>query len=113
VTLLYILSIFNVVSVNNLFSNNLAIQNSVPVKTGTSVEESQVVNTVEKTNPAVVSIIISKDVPTYENNNFYNYLFNYNSNSNTQQNGTQKQEIGGGSGFFVSRMDILSQIAML
>ena len=102
VTLLYILSIFNVVSVNNLFSNNLAIQNSVPVKTGTSVEESQVVNTVEKTNPAVVSIIISKDVPTYENNNFYNYLFNYNSNSNTQQNGTQKQEIGGGSGFFVS-----------
>jgi len=103
VALFYILALCNVVPFNSLFSNNLAIQNRVPVKTGTSVEESQVINTVEKTNPAVVSIIISKDVPTVENNNnLYSYLFNNNSDSNTQQNSTEKQQIGGGSGFFVS-----------
>lgn len=98
---LFLLSAFNVISFGNLSQNYLAVQNSKPVKTGTSVEESQVMNAVEKTNPAVVSIIISKDVPVVENNNnLYNYLFNYNSGS--QKNSTEKQEVGGGSGFFVS-----------
>lgn len=102
VVIFSILALCNVVSFNNLFQNNVAIQTSPSVKTGTSVEQSQVMDTVEKTNPAVVSIIISKDVPTVQNNNFYNYFFNYNQNSNNQQNSTEKKEIGGGSGFFVS-----------
>jgi len=92
---------------NNLISFNNWQQNStvgqVSVKTGTTVENSQVMNTVEKTNPAVVSIIISKQISTLENNNsLYNYLFNFNSSSNSGSNSTEKQEIGGGSGFFVS-----------
>jgi len=92
---------------NNLISFNAWQQSSsvsqVSVKTGTTVENSQVMNTVEKTNPAVVSIIISKQISTLENNNsLYNYLFNLNSNSNSSSNSTEKQEIGGGSGFFVS-----------
>lgn len=92
---------------NNLISFNAWQQSSsvsqASVKTGKTVENSQVMNTVEKTNPAVVSIIISKQISTLENNNsLYNYLFNLNSNSNLDSNSTKKQEIGGGSGFFVS-----------
>lgn len=73
-------------------------------------QESMVVNAVEKTNPAVVSIVISKEVPKYEtyinpNNEspfgdmFPGFLFNI---PQYRQNGTEKKEIGGGSGFFVS-----------
>lgn len=92
---------------NNLISFNAWQQNGsvdqTSVKTGTTVENSQVMSTVEKVNPAVVSIIISKQISTLENNNsLYNYLFNLNSNSNSSSNSTEKKEIGGGSGFFVS-----------
>ena len=77
-------------------------------------QESLVVGAVKKTNPAVVSIVISKNVPKYEacsNQNQQNidpfggifggsnFFFNM---PQYCQNGTQKQDIGGGSGFFVS-----------
>ena len=77
-------------------------------------QESLVVSAVKKTNPAVVSIIISKNMPKYvsctdqnqEQNPFGdmfpgipNFFFN---TPQYCQNGTQKQDIGGGSGFFVS-----------
>jgi serine protease Do len=81
-------------------------------------QDSLVVDAVKKTNPAVVSIIISQEVPKYENcinsnqpqqqqNPFgdlfpgFNFDFNI-PQSQLCQNGTQKQEVGGGSGFFVS-----------
>ena len=77
-------------------------------------QESLVVDAVKKANPAVVSIIISKNVPKYE---IYNDL---NTQSNPfgdmlpdfpgfsfnipqyKQNGTEKKDIGGGSGFFIN-----------
>ncbi|MFA5946068.1 MAG: trypsin-like peptidase domain-containing protein [Patescibacteria group bacterium] len=68
--------------------------------------QNSVVTTVASANPAVVSIVISKDVPVMEQ-----YFENYNpfgGNSpgfqipQYRQNGTKKQEVGGGSGFFVS-----------
>lgn len=70
-------------------------------------QESYVVDTVKKTNPAVVSIIISKNVPKYETyipenpfgNLFPGFLFNI---PQQRQNGTEKKEVGGGSGFFVT-----------
>jgi len=72
-------------------------------------EESVVVKAVEKASPAVVSIIISKDVPKIQNffeNPFdFDPFFNpFGSGSGNQNNqgGTEKQEIGGGSGFVVS-----------
>jgi serine protease Do len=75
-------------------------------------QEHFVIDTVKKTNPAVVSIIISKQVPKYEayvdpnqNNNPFGDLFpGFPGFSFPQyrQNGTEKKEIGGGSGFFVS-----------
>ncbi|MEI7765276.1 MAG: trypsin-like peptidase domain-containing protein [bacterium] len=79
-------------------------------------QESLVVGVVKRTNPAVVSIVISKNVPKYEacsNGNqqeinpfgdmFGTMMPNFFFNSPQYcQNGTQKQDIGGGSGFFVT-----------
>jgi S1-C subfamily serine protease len=77
-------------------------------------QESFVVNAVKKTNPAVISIVISKNVPKYEAytdpNNRYNpfgdmfggipnFFFNI---PQYRQNGTEKKEVGSGSGFLVS-----------
>ena len=74
-------------------------------------QESLVVDAVKKANPAVVSIIISKNVPKYEEytdpnqqtnpfgDMFPGFSFNF---PQYRQNGTQKEDVGGGSGFFVS-----------
>ncbi|MDD5721556.1 MAG: trypsin-like peptidase domain-containing protein [Candidatus Pacebacteria bacterium] len=84
-------------------------------KITTLSQDSFVINAVKKTNPAVVSIIISKNVPKYEtcvNQNqilpqnpfgdlFPGFSFNI-PQYQLCQNGTEKKEIGGGSGFFVS-----------
>jgi len=93
----------NVISLNNVVNNNSGSQSDKIVKTGSSAEESQVIDTVAKSNPAVVSIIISKDVPIVEQYSPFDYLFGVPNNMQQNQNGnTEKQEIGGGSGFFVS-----------
>ncbi|OGI60748.1 hypothetical protein A2641_00385 [Candidatus Nomurabacteria bacterium RIFCSPHIGHO2_01_FULL_37_25] len=74
-------------------------------------QERSVIGVVKKTNPAVISIIISKEVPKYEtyidpnqqNNPFGNLFPGFNFNiPQYRQNGTEKKQIGGGSGFFVS-----------
>ena len=74
-------------------------------------QESFVVEAVKKSNPAVVSIIISKEVPKYEayidpnqqqnpfGDLFPGFSFNI---PQYRQKGTEKKQIGGGSGFFVS-----------
>jgi serine protease Do len=75
-------------------------------------QEENVINVVKQTNPAVISIIISKDVPKYDvsynqtdpfgdifGNNFPGFFFQ---TPTYTPNGTQKQDIGGGSGFLVS-----------
>jgi S1-C subfamily serine protease len=73
-------------------------------------EESAVTKAVEKASPAVVSIIVSKDVPKIQD--FFSDPFNFDPFFNPfgsrqrqpsqNQGGTEKQEIGGGSGFIVS-----------
>lgn len=72
-------------------------------------EESVVIKAVEKASPAVVSIIVSKDVPKiqdyYSDPFSFDPFFNpFGSGQGQQQNQgeTEKQEIGGGSGFIVS-----------
>ena len=81
---------------------------------GTSDHEQAVVSVVEKASPAVVSIIISKDVPVIEQcvvsdpfTNLpeeYRQFFNFGGMQFSQpcQKGTKKQEVGGGSGFIIS-----------
>ena len=89
-----------------------------------TTEESQVVRAVEKANPAVVSIVVTKDVPIIERyyeeepntptNPFGNFFDNddFFSQFNLRtpqyrQNGTEKKEVGGGSGFIVSADGLL------
>lgn len=79
------------------------------VKQKIVAEDSAIIDVVNKTSPAVVSIIISKDVPRYRN--FFSNPFDFpdffdpfgNGQNQGQGNGgTQKQQIGGGSGFLAS-----------
>jgi S1-C subfamily serine protease len=77
-------------------------------------EESAVTSAVEKVSPAVVSIIVSKDLPKLEqyyynpfgNDPFFNDFFGGSGNQflvpGTRQNGTEKQEVGGGTGFVIT-----------
>lgn len=87
--------------------NSLSDINQQPILSG----ENLVVDAVKKTNPAVVSIIISKQVPKYEtyvdpnqqDNPFGDFFPGFNFNiPQYRQNGTEKKDIGGGSGFLVS-----------
>lgn len=78
-------------------------------------QEQLVTNTVKKTNPAVVAILLTKEVPKYETyidpnqgqqnpfgDMFPGFFFNFPNIPQYRQNGTEKKEIGGGSGFFVT-----------
>lgn len=68
-------------------------------------DNDQLVETIARVNPAVVSVVVIKDVPVYER-----YYETYNpwgtfggfSVPRVRENGTQEREVGGGSGFIVS-----------
>ncbi len=79
-------------------------------------QESLMINTIKKANPAVVSIVITKDVPIiekyYQQDPFIDPFFQQFFGDffspfefrvpQYRQKGTEKREVGGGSGFFVS-----------
>lgn len=73
---------------------------AISVPKGLSSDEARIVAVVETANPAVISIIVSKDVPV-----FREYLeelpFGF-VIPRIEQEGTEEREIGGGSGFLVS-----------
>jgi serine protease Do len=80
-------------------------------KVNTVTSNEPIVNVVEKASPAVVSIIVSKDLPKIDQSNvpdIFRQFFGDNTNNlfpqttPDQTGGTQKTEIGGGSGFIVS-----------
>lgn len=69
------------------------------------VAHEQIVSVVEKVNPAVVSVVITKDVPVYEQ--YYESIdpwgfFGGFTVPRMRENGTEEKEVGGGSGFVVS-----------
>ena len=77
------------------------------VQSAIAGQQTLVVSTVKKSDPSVVSIIITKNVPKYET--IYQNPFGVNSPfgnlfqiPSLKQNGTEKKEVGGGSGFFVN-----------
>ncbi len=92
---------------------------STPSYQSANAYEQAVIDAVQKASPAVVSIVISKDVPIIEQcpqsfspfsnlpPEFQQFFGNNFGGGNFQtyvpcQKGTQKQEVGGGSGFIVS-----------
>lgn len=72
-------------------------------------EDAAVVKAVENSSPAVVSIIVTKDIPRldgfffdpFSNDPFFNPFGSGDDNANRGE--TEKQEIGGGTGFIVDR----------
>lgn len=79
---------------NNSFNTS---QNVQPIKVVD--EQSQVVEVAKKASPAVVSIIATAEVPTYET--MYHQFFNFSVPSQVQS-GTEKKQISAGTGFIVS-----------
>jgi serine protease Do len=69
-------------------------------------EDSALIDVVEKSTPAVVSIIVSKDVPKVQDffsspfGNLFPFFGQDNSDSNT--NNQEKQKTGGGTGFLIT-----------
>ena len=90
-------------SLTNSIQKTFSIQKSastVDTKSVSIQEESQTVDVVKKSNEAVVSIVITKDVSKYyseSNSPFDQFFF-----GNTDQNPKGEQTIGGGSGFIIS-----------
>lgn len=64
-----------------------------------NLQEAAIIRTVKESSPAVVSIVISKDVPIIEK---YLEVGPFGIESKYRQKGTEKKEIGGGTGFIVS-----------
>lgn len=64
-------------------------------------QESAIIDVAEATSDSVVSIVISQDVPIYENYNPWEELFNPNFRGR-QQIGTEERQVGAGTGFIIS-----------
>lgn len=72
-----------------------------------TIQEEAVIDVVDRVSPAVVSIVISKDIPIIEE--YYDNPFDDSFGQDFgfripqyRQKGTEKKEIGGGSGFIIS-----------
>ncbi len=67
-----------------------------------TVTEDMIIRAVEESSPSVVSIIITKDMPVFEEyySNPFGDLFSI---PQYRQKGTEEQEIGGGTGFIISQ----------
>lgn len=62
-------------------------------------EESAIISAVKESTDSVVSVVISKDVPVFEELDFFDF-WNY---SPRKQIGTEEQEVGAGTGFVASK----------
>jgi serine protease Do len=71
-------------------------QNTLPATTVATIEDG-VPDLVEKVLPAVVSIAVFKDVPQFDR-----FDFNFFGFPSYEQNGVSEQQVGNGSGFFVT-----------
>lgn len=81
-----------------------------PVKTMVATTTEPVVAAVAKVNPAVVSVVVTKDVPIYER--YYESIDPWGFFGGIQvprlrERGTQEQEVGGGTGFIVDQSGLI------
>lgn len=105
VTALIVAGIFVVVYQPNQDISLDKTDESKPVVQNVTSQEQLIIDTVKKAKDSTVSIVITKDVPIVEQ--YFSNPFGENSPFNFQipqyrQNGTEKKEVGGGSGFVVS-----------
>ncbi|KKQ14653.1 MAG: Protease Do [Candidatus Moranbacteria bacterium GW2011_GWF2_36_839] len=106
-----IFSIFKNKGISELFSRKDASENNI-IKQKIVQEDSAVIDVVKNSAPAVVSIVISRDVPKIQNfgnlPNFFGTPFEFyfgpqSGGTNDDLEGTRKQTIGGGTGFFITK----------
>jgi S1-C subfamily serine protease len=73
-----------------------------PIKTTVVEEESESIKAIEEVSPAVVSVIISKELQQYYSNPFD--FFSRNPREQSQENNTEPEirKVGGGTGFVVT-----------
>ncbi len=98
-----------ILSPESLNSPGAETKNAKTGKITVLEEESATITAVEEASPAVVSVIVTKDVPKldsyftdpFANDPFFN-PFGLKNPSNTTEPQTEKKEIGGGTGFILS-----------
>lgn len=91
-------------------SGGLASSQPDIIKQSIIQEDSAVIDVVKKASPAVVSIVISKDVPMIRNfggiPDFFSDPFDFfgqnNRGNGSSGEGTQREKVGGGTGFFIT-----------
>lgn len=75
------------------------------VSVNSDFSDESITDTIERVNPAVVSVVITKNVPVYEQYyesfNPWGFFGGFNI-PRVRENGTEEKEVGGGSGFIVS-----------
>ncbi len=83
-------------------------QNVIPEYEPATDHETLVMNAVQKASPAVVSVVISKDIPVVEQyyesdpfDSFFDIPLEFRM-PQYRENGTERRDVGGGSGFLVS-----------
>lgn len=102
ITIVFILFYFYKDNITSNFSDDFK-ENEATVAVN---ENDLVVSMIEKVNPAVVSVVVKKDVPIYER--YYEQFDPWGwfgggvSIPRTREKGTEEREVGGGSGFIVS-----------
>lgn len=87
------------------FSQSSSTSSDAKEKCDCPSQEEMVIAAVKKASPAVVSIIITKDMPVYEQyyvNPFPDFFGDEFAIPQLRQKGTQKQNVGGGTGFIIS-----------
>ena len=86
--------------------------NSISQDVRVTNEESAIIEVADKASPSVVSIVISEEVPVYEDYNYNPYednpFFRNFSIPQRRQTGTEEQEVGEGSGFIISDSGLIA-----
>lgn len=98
-TCLLILSIFSWFFNDTTQESNVVVDNRVVQPVKIVEEQSQVIEVAKNASPAVVSIVATTEVPTYEN--LYQDFFDFRIPSKVQ-NGTERVQVSAGTGFLVS-----------
>ncbi len=83
-------------------SQNTQESQGQPAYTPQTYEEQAIINVVKEFSPAVVNIIISKDLPVYEQYFLSPFDSPFFQIPQYRQTGVEKKQIGGGSGFIIS-----------
>ena len=107
-TALILFSLFYIFRDQLLQGDNLS---NLPVSTESLTAENDLINMIERVNPAVVSVVVTKDVPIYEQYyeefNPWGWFGEGISIPRTRESGTEEREVGGGSGFIVSEEGLI------